>query len=54
MRTADNREARRSNRLGPIIFDYPGRQLIRQTFTYSDDALIVGLHYDLIKRGAFS
>ncbi len=54
MHTADNREVRRSNRLGPIIFDYPGRQFIRQTFTYSDDALVVGLHDDLIKRGAFS
>lgn len=54
MHTADNREVRRSNRLGPIIFDYPGRQFIRQTFTYNDDALVVGLHDDLIKRGAFS
>ena len=54
MHTADNREVRRSNRLGPIIFDCPRRQLIRQTFTYSDDALVVGLHDDLIKRGAFS
>lgn len=54
MHTADNREARRSNRLGPIIFDCARRQFISQTFTYGDDALIVGFYYDLIKRGAFS
>lgn len=54
MHTADNREVRRSNRLGPIIFDCARLQFIRQTFTYGDDALIVGFYYDLIKRGAFS
>jgi len=54
MHTADNREVRRSNRLGPIIFDCARRQFIRQTFTYGDDSLIVVFHYNLIKCGAFS
>jgi hypothetical protein len=54
MHTADNREVRRSNRLGPIIFDYPGWQLIPKTLTNGDSELIVGPHYDRIKGGAIS